>query len=90
MFTAKPKNLSKIDKEIEEIYRKQLLGNGGGKRFIRKRLQKMVKLIEEKYADIGLKVEIVTKRSHLPLHKVCDFTQRDLIFSNQNNPLFFE
>ncbi|WP_042721407.1 zincin-like metallopeptidase toxin domain-containing protein, partial [Flavobacterium sp. B17] len=81
IIKAKPKKLSKIDKEIEEIYRKQLLGSGGGKKFTRKGLQKMAKLIEEKYADIGLKVEIVTKRSHPERYKAWTTYPKDILAS---------
>ena len=81
IIKIKPKKLSIIDKEIEEVYRKQLLGSGGGKRFTRKGLQKMANLIEEKYADIGLKVEIVTKRSHPDRYKAWTTYPKDILAS---------
>lgn len=55
--------------EAEELFRKAKKGKGGGKSYKRSALRKIVRDIEKRYADIGLKVEIVTKRSHPERYK---------------------
>lgn len=58
------KNGGFLPGEDEEIFRKAQKGSGGGQRYKRSTLRQIAKEIEKKYSDIGLKVEIVTKRSH--------------------------
>ena len=53
----------------EELFRKILTGSGGGKRFTRNGLKEIAKEIEKKYATIGLKVEIVTLKTHPERYK---------------------
>jgi Metallopeptidase toxin 4 len=53
----------------EELFRKILTGSGGGKRFTRNGLREIAKEIEKKYTTIGLKVEIVTLKTHPERYK---------------------
>lgn len=63
------KNGGYLSGEDEEIFRKAQKGSGGGQRYKRSTLRRIAEEIEKKYSDIGLKVEIVTKRSHPERYK---------------------
>jgi Metallopeptidase toxin 4 len=48
----------------EELFRKILIGSGGGKRFKRKELELIIAELEKRFAQFGLKIEAVTLKTH--------------------------
>ncbi|WP_312769262.1 zincin-like metallopeptidase toxin domain-containing protein [Epilithonimonas sp.] len=75
------KNGGYLSGDDEEIFRKVQKGAGGGQRYRRSTLRQIAKSIEEKYVDINLKVEIVTKRSHPERYKRWTSYPNDILAS---------